>query len=306
MNTVAVLGEALIDVFPDRDVLGGAPFNVARNLAALGGETILITRVGSDARGDAVAAACRHLGMDTRGLQRDPVRATGTVAVRMQGTQHRFEIAEDQAWDHLDDHALVDLVLSARPGVIYFGTLAQRHAASRSAIRAGLTATTAPAFLDLNLRESPDNRAIASESLAFAQIVKVNDDELGDLLRWFVSPSAFGADWGTPAQRSAVASLMERFALQRLVVTRGEAGWCCFDSGQREPLQGTAPKVVLRDTVGAGDAFSSVLLLGEVRRWPLATTLQRAAAFASSVCTIQGAFDADSGIYRAAVDSWQN
>ncbi|HEY4080158.1 MAG TPA: hypothetical protein VGM81_05635 [Burkholderiaceae bacterium] len=33
--SIAVLGEALIDVFPDAQVVGGAPFNVARNLAAL-------------------------------------------------------------------------------------------------------------------------------------------------------------------------------------------------------------------------------------------------------------------------------
>ncbi|PIV92139.1 MAG: hypothetical protein COW45_01270, partial [Gallionellales bacterium CG17_big_fil_post_rev_8_21_14_2_50_54_146] len=34
--TVVLFGEVLADVFPDRAVLGGAPFNVARHLKAFG------------------------------------------------------------------------------------------------------------------------------------------------------------------------------------------------------------------------------------------------------------------------------
>ena len=60
---ILVLGEALIDVFPDREVIGGAPFNVARNLAALGAAPLLVSRVGAGPAGERVLGQMRELGM---------------------------------------------------------------------------------------------------------------------------------------------------------------------------------------------------------------------------------------------------
>jgi fructokinase len=49
---LAVFGEALVDQFPDRVVMGGAPFNVARHLAGLGFSPLMITRIGADPAGE--------------------------------------------------------------------------------------------------------------------------------------------------------------------------------------------------------------------------------------------------------------
>ena len=134
---VAVIGEALIDRFPDADVIGGAPFNVARNLALLGAAPVMITRIGADALGDTIAADFARLQMDTCGLQRDPAHATGTVAIHMSGTQHTFEIDADAAWDHLDANEAAQVIRASAPAVVYFGTLAQRGAVSRAASSGG-------------------------------------------------------------------------------------------------------------------------------------------------------------------------
>ncbi len=297
---VAVIGEALIDRFPGADVIGGAPFNVARNLALLGAAPVMITRIGADALGDTIAADFARFGMDTRGLQRDPAHATGTVAVHMSGTHHRFEIGADSAWDHIDAGQAAKAVRASAPAVVYFGTLAQRGAVSRAAIHAALGASGAATFLDLNLRDGPDNSSLAEDSLTRAQLVKVNDDELDQLTAWFVPAPK-------PTLRAAAEALLQRFALQRLTVTRGADGWACLDRTQGW-LEGASPPVEVRDTVGAGDAFASVLLLGELlgelRGWALPTTLQRAGAFASAVCGIAGAVDSASAIYAAARLEW--
>ncbi len=303
---VAVLGEALFDLFPGHDVIGGAPFNVARNLAALGAAPLMVTRIGADRLGDAITAEFARFGLSTAGLQRDARLPTGTVKVHMQGTSHRFEIVENTAWDAIETAAAVEAVRSAAAGTVYFGTLAQRSAGSRAAIRAAIAAA-APAtrFLDLNLRDGPDNRTLAAESLALADRVKVNDDELAQLIDWFV-PGAAGvpAAWGDPPHRAAVEALAQAFGIGRLVVTRGAAGWTCVEASAGGWLEGAAAPVAVVDTVGAGDAFASVLLLGELQQWPLVTALERAASFASSVCGVQGAVDPTGAIYRSAQAAW--
>lgn len=299
----AVIGEALIDRFPDADVIGGAPFNVARNLALLGASPLMVTRIGRDPLGATIEADFARYGMDTRGLQHDPDHATGTVTVHMQGTRHTFEIGADAAWDHLDGAAAAAEIRAAAPAVTYFGTLAQRSPVSRSAVRDALAASSAVPFLDLNLRDGPDNRALSADSLGRARLVKVNDEELDRLIDWFIHPGAAPLAWGAPGQRAAAEAVVRHFGLARMTITRGEAGWACVDAAGQW-LEGTARPVKVRDTVGAGDAFASVLVLGELRGWPLPTTLQRAGDHASAVCGIAGAVDPASSIYADARRDW--
>ena len=293
---VAVLGEALIDRFADGDVIGGAPFNVARNLALLGAVPVMITRIGFDALGDMIVAEFARCGMAPDGLQRDPGRATGIVDVQMSGTIHRFEIGADSAWDHLDTADAVRVVRENAPRVAYFGTLAQRGAISRAAIHAALDTSDAVPFLDLNLRDGPDNRTLAEDSLNRARLVKLNDDELDRLVAWFLQPAGRG-------QRDALELLVKRFDLERITVTSGAEGWSCLDASQGW-FNGGATPVNIRDTVGAGDAFAAVLLLGELSGWALPSTLQRASAHASAVCGIAGAVDAASDIYAKSRAAW--
>ena len=310
MGAVVVIGEALVDRFPDGDVIGGAPFNVARNLARLGAAPLMITRIGRDALGAAIEADFARFGLDTAGLQIDALYPTGSVAVRMDGTRHSFEIGADAAWDHLDRQRTLAAVRAARPALVYVGTLAQRAEASRTAIRAALDASSAPIFLDLNLRDGPDNRALAEASLALAAQLKVNDDELDRLTGWFSAdgPTVSSAvtAWNTRVHRAAIEALAARFGLARVTVTRGAAGWAAFDAASGRWLEGPAAATTLRDTVGAGDAFASVLLLGELRGWSLATTLERASAHASAVCGIQGAVDPSGALYRKTLALWDS
>ena len=99
-------------------------------------------------------------------------------------------------------------------------------------------------------------------------------------------------------------ALLDRFDVLRLFVTRGEDGYVAYERGLGITHEGKAQSVAVQDTVGAGDAFSSVLLLGELRNWPLHLTLQRAAEFASAVCTLPGAVSPDLSWYAPWVQAW--
>ena len=59
------------------------------------------------------------------------------------------------------------------------------------------------------------------------------------------------------------------------------------------------------DTVGAGDAFASVVLLGVMRHWPLPLIMQRAQTFASAVVGMRGATVSDMAFYRPFLEDWE-
>jgi fructokinase len=52
------------------------------------------------------------------------------------------------------------------------------------------------------------------------------------------------------------------------------------------------------DTVGAGDAFSAVTIMGLMHGWGWERILDRAAGFAAKVCTLRGATSQDKGFYE--------
>ena len=300
-----VVGEALVDDYGDHGVVGGAPFNVARSLAAFGVPVLMITRIADDTHGALVRADFDRFGMTTAGLQIDDQHPTGRVIVEMKGSDHVFHILDNQAWDHLDAQAALRALSNTQPAGLYAGTLVQRAPASRAAVTALLGAVTAPHYVDLNLRDGQYETATIAATLDAADTVKVNEEELRHLVEWFVQPSQRDAAWDSAGLRGAIDQLMARFSLSRLVVTRGADGAACFDAGApalAEPAGPPPPR--WGDTVGAGDSFSAVYLLGQWRGWPLPQTLQRANAFAAAICGLNGAVPEDLSFYAPWRRAW--
>jgi fructokinase len=287
---VVVLGEALVDCFASGLQPGGAPFNVARSLTALGVPVTMITRIGaSDEAGSLVLASARQFGLSLAGVQRDAQHATGMVTVEQDGAAHRFVIHDNAAWDHIDLEQGRAALVDVTPAVVYFGTLAQRSPVSRNTLRTLLRETQALRYLDLNLRDGTDNQALAQESLALADWLKVNDEELDQLLRWFVHPGLPVAAWGTSAHQGALTRLMHQFQLQRMLVTRGAQGYASFDARGDIEAQGPGESgLQLVDTVGAGDAFSAVTLAAHLAGWQPAPALALANRYAAAICGQRG------------------
>lgn len=295
-QTVIAFGETLVDQFRDRNVLGGAPFNVSCHLGALGAHPVLVTRAGKDALGDQLLQAMSERGLDLRGVQRDPARPTGRVKVTETAHGHVFDILSDQAYDHIHASLTRMVGLSLHPQMVYFGTLSQRGD-SRRALRELLGTVDACTFLDVNLRDPWVDGDTLHWSLRQARVVKLNEDELiriGDL---------FSLDGATLQARAAV--LVSGFDLQRVVVTRGSEGaWTLDAAGRVKSVAGTPLDRVV-DTVGAGDGFAAVFMLGMLRGWPLAVQLERADAFARALCGIRGAVPATQDFYRPFIRDWQ-
>lgn len=278
-STVLVLGEALIDEFHDGPVVGGAPFNVARSLAVLCAPVHFVSRIGAeDAAAALVLESAREYALPVAGLQRDARRATGRVSVlESPDGGHRFQIHADAAWDHIE---VPELEPRWAEGWLYFGSLAQRSPVSRHSLRALAKRNRGPVFLDLNLRPGESLRELAAESLMLADWVKVNEDELAQLQAWFAP--------------DGVAALMARFVLTRLLVTRGAQGFELFGPGGRSMDGGAGVlQPQLRDTVGAGDAFTAMLLAGLCLGRSLTGTLGLANRYAAAICGLRGPLPAD-------------
>jgi fructokinase len=294
---VVLFGEVLIDVFPDGNVLGGAPFNVARHLRALGLYPMLISRTGTDELRDQVIRTMSDFDMDTTGIQSDPLHPTGQVAVHIDEDQHHFEILDNQAYDFIHP-AISRLVgMSVQPELIYFGTLAQRHGVSRRALNALLRSINRPSILDLNLRKPWYDTQILNRSLERADIVKMSNEELATLAKIL---RLRGTD-----EKSQAAALIRKYQLDRLLVICGKRGaWLLDREGMQAEDNSSNDAVQVIDTVGAGDAFTAIFMVGTLLGWPTQRTLMRANRFASAICGIRGAIPQTQDFYSPFLREW--
>ena len=285
-----LFGEVLFDGFPDGSkVLGGAPFNVAWHLRAFALAPLFVSRVGEDADGRAIRAAMEGWGLDTSGLQTDRAHPSGAVRVSLRDNEPAFDIVPECAYDFIDPNQFPPLDSA---GPLYHGSLALRNPASQAALEVLKARLRCPAFLDVNLRRPWWHLEGILYLLAGATWVKFNERELTELL-----PHV-----GDASRR--LIELQQRFGLRLLILTRGAKGAVVRtgrgDTFELRPNRG----IHVVDTVGAGDAFAAVLLLGLIRDWPLGTTLERAQAFASAIVGIRGAVSIDPGFYRSFSEKW--
>ncbi len=278
-----IVGEVLFDVMPDgTHVLGGAPFNVAWHLQEFGLRPLMITRVGADDSGDEVLAAMESWGMDTSGVQRDDAHPTGQVQVELDDGEPTFHILPDQAYDHLDGESAARLMDGDTFSLLYHGSLISRGEVSRAALDRLKSVSDLPVFIDVNLRDPWWKRENVAAAIGRARWVKLNEAELGVL--------------AGKSDTSAAKAFREAHGLDAVIVTRGGHGAVVVD-GDGTCEAAPPGEVQIVDTVGAGDAFSAVFILGLANGWPTVMTLERALEFAAAVCTVPGATVKDRGYY---------
>ena len=287
---IIVFGEVLFDRFPDgKVVLGGAPFNVAWNLQAFGVNPLFVSRVGQDALGAKVKEAMTTWGMNLAGLQTDPTHPTGVVDVTFVENEPHYDIVNPCAYDFIEAAALPPMPAGS---LLYHGTLALRHPTSAATLQQLKQVPATTVFMDVNLRSPWWEIAPTQRLMMGGKWVKLNEGELAQLV--------------TNGQtiQDRIDYLLTTTPLEVVIVTQGEQG-ATIATKTGERFQVTPPPVTaVADTVGAGDSFSSVILLGWLRGWPLATSLQRAQDFASAIVGIQGATNLDKSFYEFFVNSW--
>ncbi len=269
-QTVVGLGEALWDCFADARRPGGAPANVAFHAQQLGHRGVICSRVGDDDPGRELVQYFKNRGLTTDHIQQDPDHPTGTVTVDTRDPNHpEYIIHENVAWDHIGiDVAAEQLMRSA--AAVCFGTLAQRHSDSRSAIAQALAmARDALIVYDVNLRQQWRHRDWINASLHAANIVKLNAEEVR------LIGAQLDIDGRDP--EAFAHNVLPRYAVDLVCITRGGKGCLLIAPDEVVDIPGKPIQVV--DAVGAGDAFTAALISAKLHGWPL----PRCGAFANAV-----------------------
>ena len=274
------IGEVLWDLLPSGRKVGGAPANFAFHCMQLGADARILSRVGNDALGRELIEFYRSLGLSTELIETDLTAPTGTVGVELRNGQPKYTIHENVAWDRIE---VTDAAIRFAQSVdaVCFGSLAARNETTLATIRELVAEAppTALRVLDLNLRDPFVDRNVIESVLGLANVLKLNDDELTRIATMFDVPghtASQHAEWFTI-----------RYGLKMVILTCGSQGSRIF--ADRREYSCDSRKVQVIDTVGAGDAFTAMVVVGLLSGWSIDTINGRANEIAAFVCTQSGA-----------------
>ncbi len=287
---IVVIGEILIDRFPEYERVGGAPFNFAFHLRQLGFPVRFISRIGDDDDGQKIRRFMQQRGFPDKDLQVDHRHPTGKVEVVLdaQGIP-QFNILEDVAYDAIELAPPTE-VTRTPIDLIYYGTLAQRTTNGFNRIQAYLQQASPQTirFCDINLRPPHVLAAAVSASLEHADVLKLNTDELTEVSRICNGPQ--GLD-------ETIEWLQGDYSISSIAITRGDQGSSFYSAGEVYHSPPTrVPRIV--DTVGAGDAYAAILAAGRLRNLPNPQIMQLATRFAADICALPGAAPQDDQLYN--------
>jgi fructokinase len=290
-DQVWVVGEVLIDLFPNGNehlaVVGGGPANTAKALASLGVKTCFIDGVSNDEYGQMAKAdlLSANVLLDYAQYSNKPT-CTAKVTLSLSGSASYEFVIKDTATFDFSVSWLPD-PQSLKPSLLHIGTLATVIEPGASVLFewAQSAAQVAPIVFDPNIRPAVlGNRdeyvKKVEKWVAISSAVKVSDEDL---------------NWLYPGKViDEIVNEWLEIGVQLVVVTLGDKGITAYR--KKDQISVGAVKVVVADTVGAGDTVGAVLveaivnngldkLTGEV----LKTMLKRAVKAAAITVSRTGA-----------------
>jgi fructokinase len=297
-HIVISVGEILFDIFPGYKRIGGAPFNFAYHMLKIGMPVCFITKIGKDVMGGDIMNFLDLNGFDTRHVQQDAHYETGKVMVTLDSQGNPvFDILKDMAYDYINFDSGISAVLQQKPDLIYLGTLAQRTEHGHKTIQKILSAKdpVTRCLYDVNLRPDCYSEQIVKASLRQSDIVKMNAEELE------IIKTMFGF---SNSNRTFIDYLMKNFGIEMISLTKGKDGSELFTVADSYHMKHD-PIEINGDTVGAGDAYASILALGYLNRWQPEIILKKATELAERVCSIKGALPKATDFYDNLIDHEQ-
>ena len=279
MDKIVGLGEVLWDIFHDGSVLGGAPGNFAIHANSLGYKGVVISAIGNDELGEKAKEIFKSRGLLT--ILPKVNYPTGTVVVDLDKEgKATYKFTKESAWDYLKMTKEMEKIAS-ECSVVCFGSLGQCSRVSRDTIYSFLenTKDSCIRIFDINIREKYYSKEIIENSLNYATVLKLNDEELPLLVELFNLQTS---------ENETLKYLKSRYGLDLIIVTKGSHGSLLYRSETDKSII-VPPKTEVVDTVGAGDSFTAVVAAGLLKGNDLEVINREANRVAAFVCKHKGA-----------------
>ena len=178
MKKITAIGEILFDVYPHNKKLGGAPFNFIYHIINLTGEGNFVSRVGKDELGNEILKFLSDHNISSKYVQIDEDNKTGVAKpVLNEKKVPEWVIEKERAYDFIENDSNLSKLITEETDCLYFGTLAQREKVSRNTIQSFFP-NKINFFCDLNIRQNFYSKDILNKSLAAADVLKLNSDEI--------------------------------------------------------------------------------------------------------------------------------
>jgi fructokinase len=290
-NQVWVCGEVVIDLIPDgterKAVVGGGPANTAKALSKLGITTQFIDGISTDKYGQMALHELEEDGVLLDYVKfSDKPTCLAIVSLNSKGgATYEFVIDDTATFDF--SHSWLPDATDKKPLLLHIGTLvtAIEPAASVLFEWAKKVAVAAPIVFDPNIRPavmSDRNEYVKQVErwVSISNAVKVSDDDI-----YWLYP---GEDLDKVTKRWL------GMGPELIVVTFGDKGLAGYRDNSKISVD--AKKVVVADTVGAGDTVGAILVeaiiedgLDKLTNERLTLMLDRAAKAAAITVSRSGA-----------------
>ncbi len=272
---ILIIGNVGLDEFPQTGEkrLGGATYNQANQLSNVCSVPLcFLARVGQDEAGRRILDELSTQPFAQNLIVQDPLHPSSVVTVTLSPKGlPTYGSSDTVAADFLCDADFAPLRHQTF-ALISVGSKLLRSAQSRKAVFTYLdTQPNTPVFWDANLRKgyvTPETLVLILERATF---VKLNVAELSLLA------NELNLQGTTDAQ---LATLSTRFHLSMVALTRGEKGAKLWANDQIFKAEGHALSTT--NTVGAGDAFSAMMIHGILQGWSPQALVNKANSFAAS------------------------
>ena len=278
MINIVCYGEVLWDIYSDKKIIGGAPFNVFSRLHKLGNNVDFISSIGNDLLGKEILEHFNQNNYSHKFLNIDEKYETGSVIINLKNGEPSYKILSNVAWDFIPLKTSYDEILSDLDILIY-GSLASRNIGSFKTLKE-LTKQSKFNILDLNIRESYYDSEKVSFLVSSADFLKVNLEELeliNQLFKFNISDT-----------QNLIFKILKQFDLEYVCVTNGEIESMIYDGKNFEIAKSFEVDSI--DNVGAGDNFLAALIDELfIKKNNLKSSLRIASAYGAITTTKNGA-----------------
>lgn len=283
MRNIVAFGEVLMDCLPDKNVIGGAPFNVAIHLKRFGNQVTFISKIAKDDFGEEIFNFAKNEHIE-KGISFDENHPTGFVSVEFIKSEPHYTIETEKSWQ------FIDYVPLGKPvDVFIYGSLALYFEKNQNTfLQYKAENPTAVFVCDLNLRGYFYSEKTINFCLSSATILKVNDDE------WIYLKEIYKQS----TDKQLLEYLEGTFSLIKIIRTQSKKGALVYwdDTVIQESTE-MILDTLFKDAIGAGDGFLACFLNSYFKENSIRNALKKALIFAGKICQFSGAIPSDKIIY---------